>query len=163
MKNSSETESVRALLQHYAARGAFRSFSEVPQPSRRLVEFQFLWFRDVRFRVTYNPAARMLTFVDVLPAVAVRSEMDRRLRAFIASRSSKSVPEHRRVDLKKVYVSVVNRKGAISVTFALKPRQIEYGTRKAVHLIHEVLMDFLNDSEYVEYNIEHFNLNPEMA
>jgi hypothetical protein len=26
-----------------------------------------------------------------------------------------------------------------------------------------VLMDFLNDSQYVEYNIEHFNLNPEMA
>ena len=163
MKNSTDIDTVRALLQHYAVRGAFRSFSEVPQSSRRLVEFQFLWFRDVRFRVTYNSGARMLTFVDLLPAVPARSEMDRRLRAFIASRSSKSVPEHRRVDLKKVYVSVVNRKGAISVTFALKPRQIEYGTRKAVHLIHEVLMDFLNDSQYVEYNIEHFNLNPEMA
>lgn len=163
MKNSSETEPVRALLQHYAARGAFRSFSEVPHASRRLVEFQFLWFRDVRFRVTYNPAARMLTFVDVLPAVPARSEMDRRLRAFIASRSGRSVPEHRRVDLKKVGVSVVNRKSAISVAFVLKPRHVEYGTRKAVHLIHEVLMDFLNDSRYVEYNIEHFNLNPEMA
>jgi hypothetical protein len=163
VKNSSETDTVRARLQHYAARGAFRSFSEVPQTSRRLVEFQFLWFRDVRFRVTYDPAARILTFVDVLPAVPVRSEMDRRLRAFIASRSGKSVPEHRRVNLKKVRVSVVNRKSAISVAFVLKPRQIAYGTRKAVHLIHEVLMDFLNDSQYVEYNIEHFNLNPEMA
>lgn len=163
MKNPNHIDTVRALLQHYAARGAFRSFSEVPQTSRRLVVFQFLWFRDVRFRVTYNPATRMLTFVDLLPAVPARSEMDRRLRAFVASRSSESVPEHRRVDLKKVHVSVVNRKSAISVMFALKPRQIEYGTRKAVHLIHEVLMDFLNDSQYVEYNIEHFNLNPEMA
>jgi hypothetical protein len=163
VKNSSDIDTVRGLLQHYATRGAFRSFSEVPRVSRRLVEFQFLWFRDVRFRVTYNPGARMLTFVDVLPAVPARSEMDRRLRAFIASRSVKSVPEHRRVDLKKVHVSVVNRNSAISIAFALKPRQIEYGTRKAVHLIHEVLMDFLNDSQYVEYNIEHFNLNPEMA
>lgn len=163
MKKISDTDTVRAQLQHYAARGAFRSFSEVERAAGRLVEFQFLWFRDVRFRVTYNPARRMLTFVDVLPAVPARSEMDRRLRAFIVSRSDKSVPEHRRVDLKKVRVSVVNRNSAISVAFSLKPRQVEYGTRKAVHLIHEVLMDFLNDSQYVEYTIEHFNLNPEMA
>jgi hypothetical protein len=163
VKNSSDTDTVRALLQHYATRGAFRSFSEVPRASGRLAEFQFLWFRDVRFRVTYNPATRALTFVDLLPAVAARSEMDRHLRAFIASRSEPSVPEHRRVDLKKVGVSVLNRKNAISIAFALKPRQIEYGTRKAVHLVHEVLMDFLNESQYVEYNIDHFNLNPEMA
>jgi hypothetical protein len=163
VKNSSDTDTVRALLQHYASRGAFRSFSEVPRGIGRLAEFQFLWFRDVRFRVTYNPASRTLTFVDCLPAVLARSAMDRHLRAFIASRSEKTVPEHRRVDLKKVGVSVLNRKSAISVAFALKPSQIEYGTRKAVHLIHEVLMDFLNDSQYVEYNIDHFNLNPEMA
>ena len=151
------------MLQHYAARGAFRSFSEVAHASGRLVEFQFLWFRDVRFRVTFNPATRTLTFIDLLPAVPARSEMDRRFRAFVASRSDRSVPEHRRVDPKKVRVSVLNRKNAMSVAFVLKPRQIEYGTRKAVHLIHEVLMDFLNDSQYVEYNIDHFNLNPEMA
>jgi hypothetical protein len=163
VKNSSDTDTVRALLQHYATRGAFRSFSEVQRASGRVAEFQFSWFRDVRFRVTYNPARQTLTFVDLLPAVPARSAMDRHLRTFIASRSDKSVPEHRRVDLKKVSVSVLNRKNAISVAFALKPRQIEYGTRKAVHLVHEVLMDFLNDSEYVDYNIEHFNLNPEMA
>lgn len=163
MKHSSDTDTVRALLQHYATRGAFRSFSEVPRSSGRLVEFQFLWFRDVRFRVTYNPSSRTLTFVDLLPAVSARSPMDRHLRTFIASRSDKTVPEHRRVDLKKVAVSVLNRKSAISIAFTLKASQIEYGTRKAVHLIHEVLMDFLNESQYVEYNIEHFNLNPEMA
>jgi hypothetical protein len=162
VKHFSDTDTVRALLQHYATRGAFRSFSEVRR-SGRLLEFQFLWFRDVRFRVTYNPESRTLTFVDVLPAIPARSAMDRHLRAFIASRSDKSLPEHRRVDLKKVGVSVSNRKSAISVAFALRPRQIDYGARKAVHLIHEVLMDFLNDSQYVEYNIDHFNLNPEMA
>ena len=163
MKNSSDTKTVRALLQHYATRGAFRSFSEIPRTSGRLVEFQFLWFRDVRFRVTYSAATTTLTFVDVLPAVPARSDMDRHLRAFIASRSVKSVPEHRRVDLKKVGVSVSNRKNSISIAFALNRRHIEYGTRKAVHLVHEVLMDFLNESQYVEYNIDYFNLNPEMA
>ena len=154
---------IRTLLQHYATRGAFRSFSEMPQTSARSATFQFLWFRDVKFGVTYNSMTRTLTFVNLLPSVPVRSEMDRHLRAFIKSRSDRAVPEHRRVDLKKVGVSVLNRNGAVSVAFALKPGQIEYGTKKAVHLIHEVLMDFLNEPQYVQYNIDHFNLNPEMA
>ena len=51
----------------------------------------------------------------------------------------------------------------LSTAFTFKPRHVEYGTRKAVHLIHEVLMDFLNEPQYVQYNIDHFNLNPEMA
>src|SRR6185503_4204038 len=156
-------EAVRALLQHYAARGAFRSFSETAGTSVRSATFQFLWVRDFKFSVTYRSSARTLTFVNMLPSVPSRSEMDRHLRAFIASRSDKSLPDHRRVDLRKVGVSVLNRKGAISVVFRLKPTQIEYGTRKAVHLIHEVLMDFLNEPQYVEYNIDHFNLNPEMG
>ena len=163
MTHSVEIERVRALLEHYATRGVFRSFSDVASAPGRSTEFQFLWFRDVKFRVAYNPTRHTLTFVNALPAVPTRSEMDRHLRAFIQSRSHTSVPEHRRVDLKKVGVSVLNRKGAISIAFTLKPRQLEYGVKKAVHLVHEVLMDFLNESQYVEYNIEHFNLNPEMA
>ena len=163
MKNPKDIEKVRALLEHYATRGVFRSFSEVPAVTGRSTEFQFLWFRDVKFRVTYHRTTHTLTFVDALPAIPARSEMDRHLRAFIQSRSRKSVPEHRRVDMRRIGVSVLNRKGAISIAFTLKPRQIEYGIKKAVHLVHEVLMDFLNESQYVEYNIEHFNLNPEMA
>jgi hypothetical protein len=104
-----------------------------------------------------------LTFVDFLPAVPARSVMDRQLRAFIKSRSDKALPDHRRVDLNKVGVSVLNRNATISVAFKLQAKHIEYGTRKAVHLIHEVLMDFLNEPEYVQYNIDYFNLNPEMA
>ena len=162
MKRADDIEIIRASLQHYATRGAFRSFSEVPGIGRT-AEFQFLWFRDVKFRVTYRPTTRTLTFVDMLPGVPARSEMDRHLRTFVVSRSDQSVPEHRRVDLKKIGVSVANRKSAISIAFALKRQHIEYGTKKAVHLVHEVLMDFLNEPQYVQYNIDHFNLNPEMA
>lgn len=153
---------VRAALQHYATRGAFRSFSEVPARGS-LVAFRFLWFRDVAFRVTFDPDTLVLTFVDALPGIPARSPMDRALRAFVASRSEKTVVEHRRVDLKKVGVAVMNKRGAISIVFQLKPKHLEYGMTRAVHLMHEVLMDFLNDSAYVEYNIDHFNLNPEMA
>lgn len=153
---------VRAALQHYADRGAFRSFSEVAASGRK-AEFRFLWYRDVKFRVTFDETTKVLTFVNVLPGVPSKSAMDAALRKFVASRSDKSLPDHRRFDLKKAGVRVVNRGGAISLAFTLKPKHVEFGVKKAVHLVHEVLMDFLNDSLYVEYLIEHFNLNPEMA
>lgn len=162
MKRDDEIEIIRASLAHYATRGAFRSFSEVPGRPGKL-EFRFLWFRDVTFRVTYEAAARTLTFVDFLPAVPARSSMDTELRRFIRSRSASSLPDHRRVDLKKVGLAVTNRRGAISLVFSLKAAHIEYGVKKSVHLAYDVLMDFLNESQYVEYNINHFNLNPEMA
>jgi hypothetical protein len=159
---SSELEIVRASFKHYATRGSFRSFSE-QQGSGGHVEFDFLWFRDVKFRVVYDPARRRLTFVKLLPAVPARSSMDRLFRAFVASRCETSLPAHRGVDLGKVGLTVVNRNGAVSLVFTLKPKHIEYGVKKAVHLVHEVLMDFLNDSLYVDYNIDHFNLDPELA
>jgi len=153
---------VRASLQHYATRGAFRSFSEIPAPGG-MAAFRFHWFRDVPFRVTFDPRTRTLIFVKMLPGIAARSAMDRHLRAFVAGRTLASVPEHRRLNLAKVGMRVMNRGGAVSLVFTLRPQHVEYGVKKAVHLAHEVLMDFLNEPQYVLYNIDHFNLNPEMA
>ena len=31
------------------------------------------------------------------------------------------------------------------------------------HLAHDILQDFLNDGRYVQYNVDYFNLNPEVA
>jgi hypothetical protein len=157
-----ETALVQAALEHYAHRGSFRSFSTAPR-TRSKTEFTFSWFRDVTFRVTFDRTARTLTFLDMLPGIAARSDMDRRLRTFVKAHTSSAVPEHRRVDPRRVAVSVVNRGGATSVVFALRTNDVAYAVRKAVHLAHDILQDFLNDGRYVQYNVDHFNLNPEMA
>jgi hypothetical protein len=157
-----EIPSVRAALEHYAARGSFHSFSQVPARGGR-AEFRFVWFRDVKFRVVFDPGRRTLTFVDLLPGIGSRSEMDRHFRAFILEHTDESLPPHRRVDPKQVGVTVVNRRGAVSLTFAFRTRDTAAAVRKAVHLVHDVLQDFLNDGRYVQYNIDHFNLNPEAA
>ena len=158
----SPLETVRRTLHDYATRGSFTSFSEVDARGAK-AEFHFLWFRDVKFRVVFDPRRRTLTFVDVLPGVPARSEMDRELRRFIRGRSASSVLEHRRFDLRRVGVRCVNRGGRLSLVFSLKPPHVEVGVRKAVHLVHEVVMDFLNDSRFVQYQVDHFKLDPEMA
>jgi hypothetical protein len=89
--------------------------------------------------------------------------MDRALRTFVKERTSTAVPAHRRVDPRRVVVSVINRQGSASTVFTFKTRDTEYAVRKSVHLAYDVLQDFLNDGRYVHYCVEHFNLNPEMA
>jgi hypothetical protein len=159
---SSSLDAVRRTLLHYAARGSFGSFSEVGA-RRGKTSFRFSWFRGVTFHVVFDEPRRTLIFADVLPGVELRSEMDRDLRRFILSRSSPSVVEHRRFDVRRVTVVCVNRAGNVSLVFHLKPRHIEFGVRKAVHLVHEILMDFLNDSRFVQYQVDHFRLDPELA
>ncbi len=126
-------------------------------------EFHFTWFRDVAFRVVFDEKRRTLTFVNMLPGIAARSEMDRALRAFVATYTSTAVPLHRRVEVRRVGVTVVNRGGAISLVFAFKTKDVAYAVRKAVHLVNDILQDYLNDGRYVQYNVDYFNLNPEMA
>jgi hypothetical protein len=157
-----ETALVHAALEHYAQRGSFRSFNAAPRGASK-AEFTFSWFRDVTFRVVFDRTRRTLSFVDMLPAIPARSPMDRDLRAFVAVRTTTAVPEHRRVDRRRVQVSVVNRGGAASLVFVFRTRDVAYAVRKAVHLAHDILQDFLNDGRYVQYNVDYFNLNPELA
>lgn len=157
-----EVALVRAALQHYAARGSFRSFSEVAG-TVSTAEFRFVWFRDTTFRIVFDRSRRTLAFVEMLPGIPARSAMDRHLRAFVKIYTSTAVPAHRRVDPRRVAVKVANRGGAVSLVFTFRTKDVAYAVRKAVHLANDILQDFLNDGLYVQYNIDHFNLNPEMA
>ena len=80
--------------------GSFRAFSEVRQSVCR-AEFRFTWFRDVEFRVVFDARRRTLTFVNLLPGIPARSEMDRAPGAFVAMYTSTDVPLHRRVELRR--------------------------------------------------------------
>ena len=156
------TEVVRRVFGTYAERGVFRSFSEIPAAGSA-VRFRFQWFRDVAFVVEFRPRTRTLAFVDLLPEVPARSAMDRDLRAFVKGRTARAVPEHRRVDVRKMTAACRNRGGRISIVITLKDRHAEYGVRRAVNLVQEILMDFLNDDRFTQYQVAHFSLDPELA
>src|SRR5438093_1259655 len=57
----------------------------------------------------YAQRSRTLTFRDLLPAAPRGSEIDRDVRSFIGGRSSRALPEHRRIDSRRFEVKCVNR------------------------------------------------------
>src|SRR5262245_28269651 len=160
--NGSDPADVRRALEHYVSRGTFRSFAE-GIPRGRSITFRFTWFRDMPFTVTFAPASRRLVFRDLLPGVAPRSMMDRELRRFLRERHSRQLPEHRRIDARKVVVEAANRAGVISLICTVKGANADYAVRTAVNVVHEIFTDFLSNGHYVPYQIEHLRLNPEMA
>jgi len=85
--------------------------------------------------------------------------MYRKLQDFLASRSSKKVPAHRRIDPKKAEVRCTNRRGNVSLTLRVLTGDYEYGARKLIHLVHEIFLEFLG--EYFEYQVEAFDLDPD--
>jgi hypothetical protein len=153
---------VRQSLQHYANLGTFRSFAEA-EPCGRAAVFRFVWFRELSFTVTFAPQARRLVFQNLLPGVPARSAMDRDLRGFLKERYSRELPEHRRIEVRKLGVRALNRRGSISLVFTMKGDHAAYGVRKAVNLVHEIFTIFLNEGRYAQYQVEHLRLNPEMA
>ena len=152
---------VRRTLAEYAQRGVFRAYGDRHAEGGRS-RFSFKWHTDVPLTVTYDPARRALVFRDLLPAVPSRSDMYRELKEFVRVRTSRALPEHRRVDPRKVTTAFRNRAGVVSLVVSLKDAHLEYGVRKAVNLIHEVFVQFLREPAYFDYMVEHFDLNPEL-
>ena len=100
--------SVAQVLQGYANRGLFRDF----HADEAKGEFGFIWMNHTPMRVQWKPAARTLTFRDLLPKAPPRGEMDRDIRAFLKSRTAADLPDHRRVDPQDFELVCSNRSSA---------------------------------------------------
>jgi hypothetical protein len=153
-------ELVGGILETYAARALFRGFSGGPVRGGRAV-FKMLWHRDRVFELILDVPRKTLRFPVVLPEVPADSAMYRELREYIESRFADSLPEHRRIDAKKVRIRCGNRGGNVSLTLTALDGDFDYAVRKLIHVVHEVYMDFLLDGRYYEYMVEKFDLDPD--
>jgi hypothetical protein len=137
---------VHAILHEYAQRGVFGSFH---QDGPR---FRFTWLWNLPFQLHFDARRRTLTFPALLPKAAA---LEAGLRRFIRDCCSKERLEHRRVDPKRLKVTCVRRAGAISLTCQIQGGDYEYAVKKAMNLVSEVFLTFLN-TEHHEYLVEHF-------
>jgi len=150
---------VRTELERYAERGVFGSFSETVAKSGS-VEFRFNWLWKLPFHLTFDSKPQTLTFKKLLPDVEPGSDLDAGLKAFLKDCSSAERPEHRRIDRERVSVRFSNRRGAVSLTFRVTGFDYEYAVNRAINLVNELFVGFLN-LRYPEYMIKAFRLPDE--
>lgn len=153
-------DQIGTLLESYATRGVFRGFSRGPVSGSKAI-YRMLWHRDRFYDLEADLAKATLHIPQLLPKVPARSEMDREFQAYIESRHSTDLPEHRRIDATKAHLEGGNRRGAATLTMKVNDGDYEYAVRKLVHAVHEVFLDFLSEGKYYEWQIEVFDLDPD--
>jgi hypothetical protein len=152
-------ELVAETLEHYARRGVFKGFSRAGI-SRGKATFRIAWHLGRVFDLTVDLKTLEMRFPALLPNLPADSSMYRRLKEFIASRHATDLPEHRRIDGSRARIRSYNRSGNVSLVLRMKKDDCEYGTRKLVHLVHEIFLTFLADG-YLDYMVETFDLDPD--
>jgi hypothetical protein len=153
---------VSDVLKGYAERGVFRSFSEAER-RRGKTTFKMLWHYGRVFRLVVDSEAGTVAFPALLPGVPARSAMLKELKAFLHPFETDAVPAHRRIDPAKARLQIAARAGSASLALAVRNRELEYCTRRLVHLAQEVFMIFLPDGPYYEYRVEKLGLDPNVV
>jgi hypothetical protein len=151
---------VAETLENYAQRGVFRGFSQGPVRAGK-ASFKMLWHRDQTFELIFDAPKNTLRFPLVLPNVPAASSMYRELKQFIAAQHADELPEHRRIDRQRAQIEPSNRGGKVALAAQIVNGDCAYGTRKLIHLVHEIFLTFLYDGKYFDYLVETFELDPD--
>jgi hypothetical protein len=156
----SHIDIVAAVLAGYAERRVFHGFSPGPTSGGK-ARFQIAWHRGRVFELTFDARSGTLRLPELLTGIRADSTMYEDLKAFIRSRQSDDLPDHRRLDARRIQTRTYNRGGNILLVLKVKDGDCEYAVRKLVHLINEIYLTFLADGKYFDYLVETFNLDPD--
>jgi hypothetical protein len=160
LRTKSVVDLVAGILENYATRGVFRSFSQGPSRKEQAM-FKLMWHHDRYFELVLDVPKHTLRCPAVLPSVPQDSSMYREFKEFLEYNQSEERPAHRRIDPAKVGIRSGNRAGNVSLTFTVKDGDYEYGARKLIHLMDEIFKAFLQDGPYYEYLVENFGVDPD--
>jgi hypothetical protein len=125
---------VHRVLEEYARRGVFRSFSQVA-PGR----FRFYWLWNLPFELTLDEKRASLAFRGLLPKMT--PELVAGIVEFLKECCSEDRPEHRRVEALRAAVSFSTR-GTLTL-YAISG-DYEYAARKAINLVSELFTGYLS-------------------
>lgn len=151
---------VSQVLSAYAERRVFHGFSRVSAAGAK-ARFQIAWHRGRVFELTFDAKTCTLRLPELLTNVPGRSPMYADLKAFIRSRQSDELPEHRRIEAKKVQIRTYSHNDSVLLVLKATDGDGEYLVRKLVHLVNEIYLSFLADGKFFDYLVETFNLDPD--
>ena len=150
---------VEAQLESYAERGVFRSFSRTSLRNG-VAGYRFFWLLNLPFAMSFDTKRGAILFKKLLPHFEAGSTVETELKTFIEDCASSKRPEHRRIDPKQIRISYANRANSVTLTLQVLDGDWENGVRKAIHLVNEIFLNFLN-ARHPEYMIATFNLPDE--
>lgn len=150
---------VKKVLSSYAERGVFRSFSQVASEDGTS-EFRFHWLWNLPFHVAFDAAKATLSFRKLLPGIPRGSRLESELKEFIDSFYDGTRIEHRAADRSRLSMRCSNRRGTITLSFKIVGSDADYGVRKAVNIVSEIFLDFLN-ARFPDYTAAKFKLPEE--
>lgn len=149
-------DAVREVLEGYATRGVFRSYSELPAKGAKAM-FRFHWLWNAPFTLAFDTGRNAILFEKLLDSVPPGSPVDLSVRRFLAEAAAPERPEHRRADPRRIGITVSNRSGALTLRFRIKDDGIQPAVRKAINLVNELLASHLS-MEQPEYLAKVFRL-----
>lgn len=99
----------------------------------------------------------VLTFPALLPQAspAIVKEM----KSIVAARSTRAVPDHKRMDARRAKLVCTVRNGDFSVSVDIRGRNQEYGVRKTLNLVNEMFVAL--HEGHPEYLVHHFGISQE--
>lgn len=136
----------------------FRGFSR-GETTKTRAAYKLLWHYDRLYDFILDTRRHTLYFPHLLSNVP--RDMYRDLAAYLKSRQADDLPEHRRIDPARMGVRATHRQGSVSITLTCHDADYEHAARKAIHLVHELFLDFLSDGRYYDYKLVEFNLDPD--
>ena len=133
----------------------FRGFRATPA-ARGRVDYEFRWLTR---RLTSASVDRrcVLTFHALLPEAG--PEIIAAMRALIAARSTRAVPDHKRIDARRARLACAVSKGDISLAVEIRGRNQHYAVSKILNLVNEMFVAL--HEAYPDYLVEHFGISQE--
>jgi hypothetical protein len=152
------TAAVSGALQRYATRGVFRGFSMRPgQGGRR--DFRFTWLTREPTVISYDRTAHALIFKRLLPAAGSYPGLSGELKRVVDEHQGRAVPQHRRIDARRVRLRCALRRGDFSLTLTVRGSHHAYAVQRGLNLVNQIFL--LLQANYPEYLIECFGFSSE--
>ncbi len=144
-----------AAFAHYADRGVFRGFRPSPE-ARGRVDYQFHWLTRRPMQASIDRRG-VLTFPALLPQAS--REIVAEMKAMVAARSTRAVPDHKRIDARRARVGCAVRKGDLTLSIEIRGRNQDYAVKRALNLVNDMFVAL--HERHPDYLVEHFGISQE--
>jgi len=133
----------------------FRGFRATPA-ARGRVDYEFRWLTRRLMQASFDRRG-VLTFPILLPQASATIAAD--MRSLVAERSTRAVPDHKRIDARRARLACAVSKGDLSLSVEIRGRNQQYAVSKTLNLINEMFVAL--HEAHPDYLVEHFGISQE--